>query len=466
MAIQKIYPFAYTGAVQTWTVPYTGVYKFECWGGQGGDMQAGYTGKGGKGGYAYGEKKLIAGQTIYVYVGGAGIGYYGTSNHYGGWNGGGTCYQGASGGGGGSDVRTTLGDLNTRFIVAGGGGGSNDSTNGGDGGGLTGGIGQNGAGGGTQTTGGSGWINGSFGVGGGAVSSYGDGGAGGGGWYGGGKANGYNSAGGGGSSYISGLSNSGTTSGVNSGNGKITITLLYDNLCFFFEKNGKYTIPLDKYFDTNTKTFTQLTLSQVFQEITSNPTLMYFLNIINGFTINSITYNPFDYIDLKNSKLCVVPIDTRINDVLSEIAFDYLPSSTALSKTGIKVKEFWTPMNEDLNNPYINITGTNLSGANYKLDYYTLKTSASNSCDVMDCEVLKDNFWTSFIFTNPTTVLKSYGVYTIDKVNYTKIKDAYLDISDNYDNTSVTFKNAHTKVLINLIKPASFIYYKETIDTF
>ena len=144
----------------------------------------------------------------------------------------------------------------------------------------------------------------------------------------------------------------------------------------------------------------------------------------------------------------------------------YIPSDLALSKSTIKIKEFWTPLNEDLSNPHINVTGSNLSGANYKLDYYTLKTSASNSCDVMDCEVLKDNFWTSFIFTNPTTVLKSYGVYTIDKVNYTKIKDIYLDISDNYLNTTIKFKNAYTKVLVNQIKPTDFIYYKETIDKF
>lgn len=85
------------------------------------------------------------------------------------------------------------------------------------GGGLTGGTGGYGnpgivATGGTQTSGGSGWIAGSFGIGGGTTStSYNDGGSGGGGYYGGGRANGANYAGGGGSGFVTGYTGCDTT---------------------------------------------------------------------------------------------------------------------------------------------------------------------------------------------------------------------------------------------------------------
>ena len=65
--------------------------------------------------------------TLYVYVGGAGMS--GQNTNKGGFNGGGDAsyysYSGSWGGGGGgaSDVRTVLGSLPSRLVVAGGGGG-------------------------------------------------------------------------------------------------------------------------------------------------------------------------------------------------------------------------------------------------------------------------------------------------------------------------------------------------------
>lgn len=191
----SINDFSYTGNVQTYTASISGNYKLEVWGAQGGDMIISpWTGIGGRGGYSSGNIHMEAGSKLFVYVGGQGQGYNGSANHYGGWNGGGTCYQGASGGGGATDIRTIGGiwndttSLNARIIVAGAGGGSNDHCDGGAGGGLEGLAGPNpksGAiygtpgSGGTQTSGGIGWINGSFGIGAGAENAYGDGGAGG-----------------------------------------------------------------------------------------------------------------------------------------------------------------------------------------------------------------------------------------------------------------------------------------------
>lgn len=208
-------------------------------------------GLGGLGGYVRGEtikgatKYLAAGQTLYVYCGGAGVGWNNSSSNAGGWNGGGPCQGGASGGGGATDIRLTpasttdnrvwnnSSSFSSRIIVAGGGGGSNDKQVGGYGG-LTGGTGeaitgQTAGTGGSQTAGGQ--IYGAFGycndLAGGS-----DGGGGGGGWYGGGRApsNSYGAAGGGGSSYISGYTSGGCSTNSSLSFNNSTATAINGNL--------------------------------------------------------------------------------------------------------------------------------------------------------------------------------------------------------------------------------------------
>jgi Glycine rich protein len=69
----------------------------------------------GLGGWVQASLSVIAGQTLYIFVGGAGI------SRRAGYNGGGN-----GGGGGGSDIRTNKTDVMSRLIVAGGGGGGFD----------------------------------------------------------------------------------------------------------------------------------------------------------------------------------------------------------------------------------------------------------------------------------------------------------------------------------------------------
>ena len=61
--------FNYTGGIQTYTVPVTGVYKLEAYGAQGGCYNSS---GGGLGGYSVGYKTLNAGQILYICVGGQG----------------------------------------------------------------------------------------------------------------------------------------------------------------------------------------------------------------------------------------------------------------------------------------------------------------------------------------------------------------------------------------------------------
>ena len=129
--------FAYTGEYQTFTAPYTGIYKVELWGAQGGSYSSTYYG--GLGGYTRGLIKLNANETLLVYVGSAGV------NQTEGYNGGGKGIDGTygNGGGGATDIRTDTSIL-SRIMVAGGGGGATDrgqnygSGSGGAGGGLIG----------------------------------------------------------------------------------------------------------------------------------------------------------------------------------------------------------------------------------------------------------------------------------------------------------------------------------------
>jgi len=248
--------FSYTGTYESFTVPSTGKYKLEVWGGNG------MLGSGNKnqGGYSKGETILTSGQVIYVYIGGSGNKL---SRPIGGWNGGGNGGDGAyagGGGGGATDMRTVSGlwdnnsSLLSRIIVAGGGGGAgwgDDNPGAGIGGGLIGytadtSTGVLGGGGGTQSIGGT--AGNSYGRSGGLgygglggqgygkinnITQYYGSGGGGGGYYGGGGGGtlGNNpnqhevgTGGGGGSSFIGGLQNAITNSGINADYGKAVIT--------------------------------------------------------------------------------------------------------------------------------------------------------------------------------------------------------------------------------------------------
>ena len=217
--IDTVTDFEYTGSEQIFTAEYSGYYKLEAWGAQGGGFN------GGKGAYTIGTIYLEAGEKIYVYVGGQGAANQTTTN-LGGYNGGG--YSGNNsgqysyGGGGATDFRLNNGTWNdatslaSRIRVAAGGGGTVNvlTTVAGAGGTLIGGNSTTSASsytsstynatGGTQIGAGTSYQSTRSGVFGYAIQSYtsGYGGGGGSGYYGG--ANGYGRTGAGGSSYISG----------------------------------------------------------------------------------------------------------------------------------------------------------------------------------------------------------------------------------------------------------------------
>ena len=126
------FKFLYTGQIQSFTVPLSGLIEITAAGASGGF----YRYSGGNGGLITGKFQVNAGQELYVSVGQAGSspGYCnGASGTFGG-GGGSNC--GGGQGGGASDVRTSQYDLTSRLIVAGGGGGGAYGSSGGCGGGL------------------------------------------------------------------------------------------------------------------------------------------------------------------------------------------------------------------------------------------------------------------------------------------------------------------------------------------
>lgn len=142
--------YGYTGGMQSFTAPFTGLYLFQLWGASGGKS---YNGNGGgAGGYVYGYRVMTAGQTLYLAVGGAGRnGVASTTSNIGGsFNGGGTSgpnYNSgatATGGSGGgatslSTANTTIaGNVGACLLIAGGGGGGGWGGSGGGGGGVSG----------------------------------------------------------------------------------------------------------------------------------------------------------------------------------------------------------------------------------------------------------------------------------------------------------------------------------------
>jgi len=219
--------FSFTGTPQTFVVP-EGVTSLQVTakGASGGKPDWYDDSYLGKGGLVTTTLAVTPGQTLHLYVGGAGkfLNAVGTAA---GFNGGGEDDDGGGGGGGGgaTDIRIGGTDLTNRVVVAGGGGGATyNNTAGGHGGGLDGAAGgglnpNEGGGGGSQTAGGVAGIGdvssgdgfdgfpGTLGVGGDGggnpdpnSGSYVTG-AGGGGYYGGGGGGTYGGAGGGGSSY-------------------------------------------------------------------------------------------------------------------------------------------------------------------------------------------------------------------------------------------------------------------------
>lgn len=155
--------FSYTGGVQTFTVPYEGLYKLEVWGAKGGNANGC---AGGSGGYAIGYAVLKKNTTLYVVCGGQGTEVK-AGAATGGYNGGGnancslnhTDYAGS--GGGATHIAKVNGTLasigitsfvtnKNGLIIAGGGGGSyyspetpvKGSRAGGSGGGTSGGNGD------------------------------------------------------------------------------------------------------------------------------------------------------------------------------------------------------------------------------------------------------------------------------------------------------------------------------------
>lgn len=225
--------FAYTGGMQSVTIPKAGVYKMEVWGAGGGNHNAGHAG--GAGGYAVGYKLFAKGETVYVCVGQSLSGQSASTAYNGGGNSIVAHYDAGCAGGGCTHMATASGELKslagnpgTVLIVGAGGSGAGRNFSGLQGGGTTGEGGvttddTEGAGG-TQV--GGGWPGrsdiandgtyGAFGQGGTGcgwtnnsdITSPTTGSGGGGGWYGGGGG-GCNSwsgcAGGGGSSYIGGV---------------------------------------------------------------------------------------------------------------------------------------------------------------------------------------------------------------------------------------------------------------------
>ena len=205
--------FTFTGAAQTFTAPYTGTYKLEAWGAQGGA-------NGGLGGYTYGNVALTAGSQLTIIVGGEGnlapnnntaseynaIGGGGSTNIY---AIGGSPYYMISGGGGG----VSLGGGWPVAGGAGGGGGASGSGTGGcqgygGGNGIGGGAGAQNCFAGAPSSGGSGW--GGLGGGGGGCIN-----------------NTCTGSGGGGGSYVNTtyVTSYGGANGMQVGNGQVNISL-------------------------------------------------------------------------------------------------------------------------------------------------------------------------------------------------------------------------------------------------
>ena len=117
--------FSYSGSYTTWNVPLGATtVAVDVAGAQGSVSSSTAYGTGGLGGRVQTNLSVTPGQLLYIYVGGMPSSYSSPGGFNGGGNGSGyTTYYGGSGGDA-SDIRTGLGGINDRVVIAGGGGGS------------------------------------------------------------------------------------------------------------------------------------------------------------------------------------------------------------------------------------------------------------------------------------------------------------------------------------------------------
>lgn len=145
-AANNTWQFNYIENVQEWTVPYSGNYKIEGYGGKGADYA---DKKGGKGGKVTSTYTFEQGDVLKIYTGGNG------NNPSGGWGNIAGSHTGNQGndGGGATEIYVTRDGSTTRLMVAGGGGGANRDFDGGAGGSVIPGSGNSGGGGGGYNSG-------------------------------------------------------------------------------------------------------------------------------------------------------------------------------------------------------------------------------------------------------------------------------------------------------------------------
>jgi hypothetical protein len=370
----QVTTFAYTGAVQTYTVP-PGVtsIQLETWGAEGGTgTYSGITPTAGLGGYAIGNLTVIPGQVLNVYVGGRGF-----SSGAGGYNGGGmagTSYGAA--GGGASDVRISPYGLSNRVIVGGGGGGAafgSSPNDGGNGGGLVASPGETGGGftgggGGTQVAGGAAGCcygaatSGTFGIGGGPGDYHNAGG--GGGWYGGGSGAGQAGAGGG-SSYIGGVASGVTTPGLRAGNGQVVITVLCSPMTLVV---SDYEICLGE---------------SVTMGADGAGTITWDGGVLNGVPYTPASAGTFTYTATSSSPLdCGLTVEVLVNELPNVTASVdeteiCLGESVIFSNSGADTYS-WDPADVTAGDPYSPTEGT----ATYVVTGVNTSTGCENTAEV------------------------------------------------------------------------------------
>lgn len=239
----KVWNYDFTGNAQKFIAPYTGEYKVELWGAQGGS--ASDSAIGGKGAYTVGTITVDKRTTLYVYVGENPTFSTGNCLNTNANNAFNASSQGScTGGGGATDIRLTQGEnwydqasLASRIMVAAGGGGAQYTGNGGDGGKITAsaGVGTSGTSGHTVGAGAS-QTQYTFGQG--TKSTT----IGGGGYYGGQGGTGGNA--GGGSSYISGYQGCIAITGESNLTAKCTQTAANSDVtCSYHYSEMKFTSP-------------------------------------------------------------------------------------------------------------------------------------------------------------------------------------------------------------------------------
>lgn len=219
----------------------------------------------------------------------------------------------------------------------------------------------------------------------------------------------------------------------------------------FFEKDDKYYIPTKEYFNIENRSFNPVGSEEIVNAV-NNYSFLDLFSIKDSFNIDGIEYNPLDYINLAQCKLCTIN-----EKAIDKINVKYSPDIIEYDKFFIKLKNTISANYKD----FLDIKTNNKNYIMYNIDSKNDKPVSN-----IDTEIINKKFNLTFKFNNKDAVLSSIYIKEYENFILNRINKNDFTLSANLLNTKLTFKNNINRLYVNRITKQKFKYASDTLETF